>query len=75
MPATNPVEVPIPIGDSDDELFTESHDCFHLTPEECWKLEVNISQHDIDTCKREGSPHHMTFVATTAKRQRSEVKL
>ena len=76
MPATNPVEVPIPIGDSDDELFTESHDCFHLSSEECWKLEVNISQQDIDNWKREESPHHMAFVATAAKRQRSgEVKL
>eukprot|EP00435_Cladocopium_sp_Y103_P044365 s2174_g12.t1 len=73
--ATNPVEVPIPVGDSDDELFTDCHDCFHLTSEECWKLEVNISQHDIDQWKREESPHHMSFVATAAKRQRSEVKL
>ena len=34
----NPVEVPIPVHDSDDELFAEDHDCFALTNDECWKL-------------------------------------
>jgi hypothetical protein len=75
VPATNPVEVPIPVGDSDDELCVEDHDCFHLSQDKCWKFEVNISQHDIETWKREENPHHMSFVAAAAKRQRSEVKL
>ena len=71
----NPVEVPIPIGDTDDELFTDVHDCFHLEHDEGWKMEIDISQHDIDQWKRETCPKHMAFVATAAKRQRSEVKL
>ena len=38
-------------------------------------MEIDISQHDIDQWKRETCPKHMAFVATAAKRQRSEVKL
>eukprot|EP00435_Cladocopium_sp_Y103_P040013 s2586_g10.t2 len=72
---SNPVEIPIPDGDSDDELFAESHDCFALTTDECWKLEIDVTQKDIDKWKREEVPSHMAFVATAAKRQRSEVKL
>eukprot|EP00435_Cladocopium_sp_Y103_P048969 s935_g14.t1 len=72
---SNPVEIPIPDGDSDDELFVESHDCFALSTDECWKLEIDVTQKDIDNWKREEVPSHMAFVATAAKRQRSEVKL
>eukprot|EP00435_Cladocopium_sp_Y103_P063516 s1136_g25.t1 len=67
----NPVEVPIP-DDPDDELLA---DCFALTQDECWKIEINVSQHDIDQWRREEHPHQMAFIATAAKRQRSEVKL
>lgn len=71
----NPVEVPTPIGDSDDELLAETQDCFHLEHDEGWKMEIDISQHDIEQWKREVCPHHMAFIATAAKRQRSEVKM
>jgi len=71
----NPVEVPIPIGDSDDELLAEAHDCFHLEHDEGWRIEIDVTQHDINQWKKEVCPHQMAFIATAAKRQRSEVKM
>eukprot|EP00435_Cladocopium_sp_Y103_P026958 s175_g6.t1 len=74
-PPTNPVEVPVPISDSEDDLVAEAHECFALSHDECWKFEVDVSQHDIDSWKREECPQHMAFLVSAAKRQRSEVKL
>eukprot|EP00435_Cladocopium_sp_Y103_P000672 s676_g1.t1 len=73
--SSNPVEVPIPTGDSDDELLAECPDCFALPSDECWKLEIDLTERDIDQWKKEVCPSHMAFAATAAKRQRSEVKL
>ena len=75
VPPTNPIEVPVPINDSEDDSVAEAHECFSLSHDECWKLEVDISQRDIDNWKREEVPQHMAFIVSAAKRQRSEVKL
>ena len=40
-----------------------------------WRCEVLISQDDIDTWKDEEDPTDLIFVASAAKKQRSEVKL
>lgn len=67
-----PVEVPVP---ADDELFVQDEMLFHVTTDQCWKLEVDISHHDIHKWREEESPHEMAFLVSAAKRQRSEVKL
>eukprot|EP00435_Cladocopium_sp_Y103_P035593 s1200_g9.t1 len=74
MPDPNvPVEVPVPV--SDDELFARDEVAFHVTEDQCWRLEVNISNHDINKWREEETPHEMAFLVSAAKRQRSEVKL
>ena len=46
-----------------------------LQPDQCWTLEVTIDQRDIDNWKAEIDPYDYNFLATAAKRQRSEVKM
>ena len=71
----NPVEVPVPISDDDDELFAEENPAYHLSTEEGWCLEVDIGAQDIANWKAESQPHEMAFLVSAAKRQRSDVKL
>ena len=69
--------IPIPDTPEDSEadgLYVEE-DCFHLTTEQCWRFEVEISQHDIECWRREPDAHAMTFLVSAAKKQRSEVQL
>lgn len=81
MPAPiNPDVASIPIPDTpddsevDDALYVEE-DCFHISDDQCWRFEVNITQHDVDCWKRETDPHAMAFLVSAAKKQRSEVQL
>lgn len=46
-----------------------------LLDNQCWKMEVQIDQRDIDNWKNEIDPSEHCFLATAAKRQRSEVRL
>ena len=68
-----PVEVPVP--DADDDLFAEAERAFHVTEDQGWKFEVNISNYDIHKWREETKPQEMAFLVSAAKRQRSEVKL
>ena len=76
-------QVPVP-DSSDEELLCQGliaqdveptffiHDSFdHLS----WRIEINIGDKEIEEWRQEDNPHDMLFLATAAKRQRSEVKL
>lgn len=76
-------QVPVPES-SDEELLCQGliaqdveptffiHDSFdHLS----WRIEINIGDKEIEEWRQEDNPHDMLFLATAAKRQRSEVKL
>ena len=73
---------PIP-GDADeDDLVCKGLHCedlepesFELEPHQAWKCEVYVTEHDVQEWKRESNPFECSFLATAAKRQRSEVKL
>lgn len=81
---TTGIEVPIPDSE-DDELISEAIGLYSeevdttVMPQNpgnlAWKCEITLNANDIDAWKDETSPHDMAFVATAAKRQRSEVKL
>ncbi len=77
----NPGEGPenIPIPSDDDELFCEVFDpeaeCYHLQEDVGWQFEVDIAPQDIERWRSEEQPHQMAFLASAAKRQRSEVKM
>lgn len=77
LPEMAPHEVHVPSDDDElyAELFTEAIPTYHVNAQQCWALEVEISQQDIVNWTTETNPHEMAFVATAAKRQRSEVKL
>ena len=40
-----------------------------------WKSEILVPEHDIQSWRQESDPSEMTFLATAAKKQRSEVRL
>lgn len=73
----------VPIPDSEDELFCDSLQCVDVEPNAfstaesdlAWRCEVLITEGDINEWKQEDQPENMTFVASAAKRQRSEIKL
>ena len=70
----DPSKVPIP-DDGDDDLYVHDEPVFHLNVDQCWQLEVNISQHDVNMWRQESRPTEMAFLVSAAKRQRSEVKM
>ena len=74
-PTINPVDVPIPTDIDDDELFVDDEVAWHVSEEQCWRFEIDVSAHDIASWRAEERPHEMAFVVSAAKRQRSEVKL
>ena len=73
----------VPIPDSEDELVCDSLQCIDVEPNAfstaetdlAWRCEVLITEGDINEWKQEDKPENMTFVASAAKRQRSEIKL
>lgn len=75
----NPVDVPVsssPVpstDEEDEELFSEETG-YHVTEDQAWRIEIDINDRDIAHWKEERRPEQMSFLATAAKRQRSEVK-
>ena len=76
-------QIPVPES-SDDELICQgliaqdvepvffTHENFdHLS----WRIEITVGDKEIDEWRNEENPDDMLFLATAAKRQRSEVKL
>ena len=74
----DPTLIPIPSSDSESahELFMEEeHQCFNCSADQVWKIEIDITQKDIDNWREESQPSCMAFVVSAAKKQRAEVKL
>ena len=76
-----PIQTPIP-EDDDDSLMVEScnwfedfNECFHLSEDQVWRMEVDVNNADIDKWRQETNPHAMAFLVSAAKKQRSEVKM
>ena len=75
------VETPIPADDDDeltcDNLVCTDDDGFEcpLTEDLVFHMEVTINDRDIEAWKAEENPQDMLFVASAARRQRSEVKI
>lgn len=73
----------IPVPDSEEELICESLQCVDVEPNAledptsdfAWRCEVLITEADIEKWKLDSEPESMSFVASAAKRQRSEIKL
>ena len=76
-----PIETPIPEDDDDGlcveqlQWFEEVNECFHLSNDQVWRFEVDITNADIERWRHEDDPHEMTFLVSAAKKQRSEVKM
>lgn len=76
--ATAPIsaeQIPIPVSDSDDGLFCEVEECFHVSHEQKWEFEIMLSEGDIQNWRQEEDPHECAFIVSAAKKQRSEVRL
>ena len=73
----SPAEIHVPSDDDElmCDIFVEEEDCFHLQEDVGWHFEVNIAAQDIERWRGEDEPHHMAFLVSAAKRQRSEVKM
>ena len=75
------VETPIP-ADDDEDLICDNLVCLDdeeivcpLSEELAYHMEVTVNHQDIEAWKSEENPQDMLFIATAAKRQRSEVKI
>ena len=68
-------QVPIPNGNSDDELFMEEIDCFNLCEDTAWTFSVDVTLQDIERWRNEDNPTEMAFLISAAKKQRSEVRM
>eukprot|EP00435_Cladocopium_sp_Y103_P039744 s2480_g10.t1 len=73
---------PVPNVSEDDDLICEGLHCtdvdpesFSLEPGQGWLCEVYVTDHDIEQWKHEDNPYECVFLASAAKRQKSEVKL
>ena len=64
-----------PVPESENELFPQGEMVFHVSSDQAWQFEVDISSYDIHRWREEDRPHEMAFLVPAAKRQRSEVKL
>ena len=71
-------EIPVP-DDCHDELVgwhcLEEDNIEGLGGEQGWFGEILITEEDLVQWKNESNPHEMAFLATAAKRQRSEIKI
>lgn len=79
---TNPENVPVP--DSEDDTLQCAallcHDCddttsLELQEDQVWHAEILVCQEDIDQWRQSDEVQAAAFLATTAKRQRVEVKI
>ena len=81
--SVDPSSVHIP--SDDDELVADglwcidvpepNHEALLPSPEEAWRFEVLITDQDIQDWRTSDEPEELAFIATAARRQRSEVKL
>ena len=76
------ITTPIPDADDDDDLMCDTLLCKDIDPDPfvaetslAWRCEIPVFEKDIAAWKRETTPSEMAFLASAAKRQRSEVKL
>ena len=69
------IPVPDTPEDSEGDALYVHEDCFHISEDQCWRLEVDITQHDVDCWRQEADPHAMAFLVSAAKKQKSEVQL
>ena len=74
------VNTPVPEDDDDlvcDSLVCCDDDpcCFSEAIDLAWRFEVDIRQQDLENWRQETECSDMAFVASAAKRQRSEVKI
>ena len=82
-PNEPPPDIPVPSGDTDDDLVCEGLICedvepaiFYQTDENVgWRCEIFVTEEDIRQWQQESDPSEMAFLATAAKRQKSEVKM
>ncbi len=84
LPEVNPSDgIEIPVPDSEEELICDSLQCVDIEPNAfegstcdlAWRCEILVTEADIEQWKSESDPEEMIFVASAAKRQRSEIKL
>ena len=75
------ISTPVP-NDGDDDLVCDSLICHDVDPclmmeqdDLAWRLEINVTNHEIEAWKQEENPHDMAFVVSAAKKQRSEVRM
>ena len=72
-------DVPVPDDDCHDELVgwhcLEEDNLEGIESNQGWCTEILITEEDIINWQGEDNPHEMAFLATAAKRQRSEIKL
>ena len=80
-PTVDAVEIPVPDSEGD-ELTCLGYHCVEegsiLLAEDqdlAWRCEIDVCDKDIESWKAESDHTAMAFVASAAKRQRSEVKL
>ena len=81
--STDPTVIPVP--SDDEELICEGLWCVDVpeanqefldpSADEAWRIEILVSEDDIAEWKGSEQPEEMLFLATAARRQRSEVKL
>lgn len=74
----DPTSIPIPSSGSEasHKLFVdEENNCFTCSADQVWKIEIEITQKDIDNWREESQPSCMAFVVSAAKKQCAEVKL
>ena len=75
----------IPIPSDDDELICEglwcvdipevNHESLNPFADEAWRMEILISEDDINAWRCSEQPEEMAFLVTAARKQRSEVKM
>lgn len=70
-----PLPENVPIPDSDLELFVDCEPCFALQEDCKWSIEIDVTAQDINRWRQESNPCEMAFIVSTAKKQRSEVRM
>ena len=79
------IDIPVPTDDTDDDnLLCVGYRCVEEPSyvvraegdsHQAWRLEINVGEKEIQEWREEVDPAEMSFVATAAKKQRSEVRL
>ena len=56
-------------------IVEEEEAALHMDHEQCWEIEIFLTEHDEALLKSEQTRDHWGLIATAAKRQRAEIKL